>query len=99
MTSKVVTVPVITTAMQASSTIALRNSHHLPEAFRCRGRGGGSPEGRRRLRTRAIAGGAGRATRTAEPTPGGACGSEAMPRMFPPKGAGVIPFRRRSALP
>src|SRR3954467_3543935 len=83
-TSNTVTVPVTRMTIHATRTIALSPSHHLPEALRWRGRGGGSPEGRRRLRTRAMAGGAGRVAGMDRPGPGGACGNDAMPADAPP---------------
>ena len=76
------TLSVRTTAVQLSRTAPLRASHHLPDGARWRGSGGGSPEGRRRRRTRLIAGGAGRAGRpTSE-----ACVVAAMSPDAPPVG-------------
>ncbi len=54
--------PVATTTTHSSTTRALRPSHNRPEVFRLRGSGGGSPDGRRRRRTRWIGAGAGRAS-------------------------------------
>src|SRR5688572_21703916 len=83
-TSRTSTVPVSTTTDQAPTTTTLRPSHHFPDLFRERGSGGGSPEGRRRLRTRWIRGGAGRTICPTVPEPGLACGSDAMPSDAPP---------------
>jgi hypothetical protein len=71
-TSKTVMVPVATTTAHAATTTPLSASHHRPDVFSERGSGGGSPEGRRRLRTRWIAGGAGRGTGRTEAVPGSA---------------------------
>src|SRR4051794_15923506 len=102
-TSTKATVPVSTTTPQATTTRALRPSHHLPEALRWAGRGGGSPEGRRRLRTRWMAGGSGRSIGTAWTGSGGACGSDAMPADAPPgpvsRAPPFVPLRRYGCPP
>src|SRR3954447_23725249 len=82
-TSNRLTLPVAHTTTQARTTAPESASHHLPEAFRCLGSGGGSPEGRRRLWTRRRAGGCGRATVPVAVT---ADGSVAMPANGPPEG-------------
>jgi hypothetical protein len=50
-TSTNMAVPVAMTTSQVTPTAQLSASHHLPDALRCRGSGGGSPEGRRRRPT------------------------------------------------
>src|SRR5688572_26927799 len=92
-TSKKSTVPVSTTTDQNATIATLRPSHHLPDLFRDRGSGGGSPEGRRRLRTRWIRGGAGRTICPTVPEPGRACGSDAMPSdAAPARAVGPSPW-------
>ncbi len=73
----------------------------MPDALRCRGSGGGSPEGRRRLRTRWIAGGAGRGAGIGR-APMQRAPAAAMPcrLMFPPSRArGPSPFGPSRRLP
>ena len=73
-------------------------SHHLPDAFRCRGSGGGSPEGRRRRRTRRSAGGF-RPHDRPLPVAVTAGGSVAMPADAPPgRGVATPPFGPRAAV-
>ena len=69
--STTATVRVATTTAQATRTSPLSASHHFPEALRCRGRGGGSPDGRRRLPDAMDRRGAGRMA--------GAAAAEAAP--------------------
>src|SRR4051794_2616738 len=80
-------VPVTTTTTHATTTAALSPSHHLPEVRSWRGSAGGSPDGRRRRRTRAMAGALDRTAGPVVPAEGSACGTGAMPRNAAPRTA------------